>query len=104
VPDSISSGTTKIRYGPVASAAAAAVEGALQGGVVGSELGHEGGHRGAAGRGQQVRDLVGVDDGGAARGEQVGDGGLAAADATSEPDRKCADPGLVHAASPRTGP
>ncbi len=44
------------------------------------------GDRGAAGAGQFVGDRVGIDDAGAARGEQVGDRALAAADAAGQAD------------------
>jgi hypothetical protein len=53
------------------------VERALGGGECRAELGNEGRHRGAAGRAQAVCDLVGIDDGHAARVEQVGNRGLA---------------------------
>jgi hypothetical protein len=42
----------------------------------------------AAGRRQAVGDLVGIDHAGAARGEQVGHGALAAADAAVRPMAK----------------
>jgi hypothetical protein len=66
-----------------------AVERSLRRGEGGAEFVQQGRHGGAVRRGEGVGDLVGVDDGRAARGEQVGDRGLAAADAAGETDREC---------------
>ena len=65
---------------------ARAVERAVRRGVAGSERLDQGRHRRPARRGERVRDLVGVDDRGAALGEQVGDGRLAAADPAGQAD------------------
>ena len=51
-----------------------------------AEAGADRRHRGAAGRGQFMGDGVGVDHRDAVRGEQVGNGALAAADAAGEAD------------------
>jgi hypothetical protein len=63
-----------------------AVERAVGAGHGVAEGGADRRHRRAARGGQGVGDGVGVDHGDAARGEQVGNGALAAADAAGEPD------------------
>jgi hypothetical protein len=65
-------------------------------GVIGAEFLDQRRHRRAVRSGEGMGDLVGVDDRGAAGGEQVGDGGLAAADAAGEADAESRWFFLIH--------
>ena len=67
---------------------ARAVERAVSGDERRAEFGGDLRHRDAVRRGDAVRDQVGVDERHAVRGEQVGDGRFAAADAAGQSHRQ----------------